>query len=114
MLNLRRGCLSLVIASMLLVGCSSQEFKDNQKKNDEIQQEIATRSTTIKNKKVDYITLPPVTQRTIVEKVDTAWLDTVVTVNVADMPLSIVIEEIMNGVGLPIWFSEEVDTIRRT
>lgn len=109
MLNLRRGCLSLVITSMLLVGCSSQEFKDNQKKNDEIQQEIATRSTTIKNKKVDYITLPPVTQRTIVEKVDTAWLDTVVTVNVADMPLSIVIEEIMNGVGLPIWFSEEVE-----
>jgi uncharacterized protein YcfL len=32
MLNLRCGCLSLVIASMLLVGCSSQEFKDNQKK----------------------------------------------------------------------------------
>ncbi|MGF1803890.1 hypothetical protein L4C31_01395 [Aliivibrio sifiae] len=102
---------SFIAAALLLTlsGCSSQEYKDNVTTNNSVKAEIATRSTVKHNAKVGYITLPPVTQHTMTEKVNTAWLDAPVTVNASDMPLSIVIEEIMNGVAIPIWFSEDVE-----
>lgn len=99
----------LLIVPLLLLGCSSQEYKDNLKKNNEIHQEISDYTTQAKRNKVGYITLPPASQSIITQDIDTAWLNDDITVNVSDMPLSIVIDEIMNGIHLPIWFSEEVE-----
>lgn len=99
----------LLLTSLLLLGCSSQEYKDNLKKNEEIHQEISDYTTQTKRNKVDYITLPPITQVTLKQSVDTRWLEDKITVNVVDMPLSVVIEEVMNDVAFPIWFSEDVE-----
>lgn len=92
----------------LLFGCASQEYTDNLEHNKKVHQQITDATTFNKKEKVEFISKPPTVVSPVSDKPNQVWLSDIVTVNVVDMPLSVVLEEIMAGVDVPIFFSEKV------
>lgn len=103
-----RKLLVSVIFGVILGGCASQEYLDNLEYNKNVHQQITDATTFTKQEKVEYISKPPTVVSPLEDKPNQTWLGDTVTVNVVDMPLSVVLEEIMAGVDVPIFFSEKV------
>ena len=99
-------CSSLVVA--ILSGCASQEFKDSVAFNDSVHKNITELSSPNQYKKVGFITKPPMVLSPIVESANTDWLKEPSGINAVDLPLSVVLESIMNDVNIPIHFSKDV------
>ena len=91
-----------------LMGCASQEYDDAMAENKLIQDKIAKHTTIAKPSKVTYIQKPPVFLAPIVEEYHHEWLKEPITVNLVARPLSLVLEEIMHGTDVPIYFGEGV------
>ncbi|MDC5711159.1 hypothetical protein [Vibrio europaeus] len=98
-----------VLIGLTLAGCASEQYENIVRENDEVQQQITDKTTYIKQDKVQFIEKPPLMLSTIEEKVDQKWLSEEVTISDTGRPLSIVLEEVMSGVDIPIYFSENVD-----
>ncbi|EHD1698867.1 hypothetical protein JR728_004528 [Vibrio vulnificus] len=92
----------------LLVGCASPEFNENLAHNEAVSTLINDRTQHIKPAKVTYIKKPPVHVEAVSESYDRDWLTETVTVNVSGRPLSVVLEEILYGTDVPIYFGENV------
>ena len=99
-------CGSLVVA--ILSGCASQEFKDTLAANEAVHQNITELSSQTLYKKVGIITKPPMTLNPIVESVNTDWLKKPSSVNAVELPFSVVLENLMSDVNIPIYFSKDV------
>ena len=99
-------CGSLVVA--ILSGCASQEFKDTLASNEAVHQNITDLSSQTLYKKVGIITKPPMTLNPIVESVNTDWLKKPSSVNAVELPFSVVLENLMSDVNIPIYFSKDV------
>ena len=102
-----------VLLCLLMLGCTSAEFQDNLSHNQAVSDTIAEHTQQAKRPKVSYIDKPPVTIQPMEESVNLAWLHERITVNVAERPLSVVLEEIMHGTGVPIYFGEMVKPNKR-
>ncbi|MFA0174600.1 type II secretion system protein GspD [Vibrio lentus] len=90
----------------LLVGCTSQAYDDNERYNAQVQQDIAEKTTHVTRDKVVRSQKPPQFFAPIEDEVQYPWLDEVVTASASELPLSVVLEEIMAGVDVPLYFSE--------
>ncbi len=102
----------LIISMLLtvaLVGCASQEYKDIKTYHESISQEITDKTTFEKPNKVTRIKKPPQRFTPIEAPIEMTWLDEPITVNARQMPFSVVLEEIMAGVDVPLFFAENVD-----
>ncbi|MFA0519608.1 hypothetical protein AB4501_21805 [Vibrio sp. 10N.222.55.E8] len=100
----------LLMGALVLAGCASQEYQDNIKANQAVHQTIADKSTFTPKAKVTRIRKPPQSFALLATpSQDNAWMKEVITVNVSGMPLSVVLEEIMTGVDIPLFFGEGVD-----
>ncbi|MGF1883918.1 hypothetical protein [Vibrio splendidus] len=99
----------LLMGALVLAGCASQEYKDNLKANQAVHQAIADKSTFTEKAKVTRIRKPPQSFARLTPPQGHEWMKEVITVNVNDMPLSVVLEEIMAGVDTPLFFGEGVD-----
>ena len=99
-------CGSLVVA--ILSGCASQDFKDTLAANEAVHQNITELSSQTLYKKVGIITKPPMTLNPIVESVNTDWLKKPSSVNAVELPFSVVLENLMSDVNIPIYFSKDV------
>lgn len=98
-----------VLLALTLGGCASQEYQDNLKANNDVQKEIAQKTKIALKSKVSRISKPPQSFSLLEAPSQTAWMKDVVTVNVSDMPVSVVLEEIMSGVEIPVFFGEKID-----
>ncbi|MEL7385242.1 MAG: hypothetical protein AAGJ90_14035 [Pseudomonadota bacterium] len=97
-----------MVFSTLLLGCASPQFEENLKENQAISDAIAKKTQHVKHSKVTYITKPPITVVPVTEVYNRDFLHDPVTVNVSGRPLSVVLEEIMFGTKVPIYFGEDV------
>ncbi|RJX65858.1 hypothetical protein DZ860_21095 [Vibrio sinensis] len=97
-----------VLISALMMGCASQEYQDALNTNDGVQDAISTHTDYQKQSKVTYIKKPPVVLQPVTEVYNRDWLKEQVTVNVSQRPLSLVLEEVMYGTDVPIYFGEGV------
>ncbi|MCU8269359.1 hypothetical protein M2G84_22625, partial [Vibrio vulnificus] len=96
------------LLSALLFGCASPEFNENVAYNEAISTQINEQTQYTKPAKVTYIKKPPVSLQPVTEVYHRDWLYDAVTVNVSGRPLSVVLEEIMYGTQVPIYFGEDV------
>ncbi|MGL6262138.1 type II secretion system protein GspD [Vibrio sp. WXL103] len=92
----------------VLLGCASQEYEDNLVANQEVSQTIADYTEAAHNPKVSYITKPPIEITPVRQAYDRAWMHETLTINAVNRPLAIVIEEVMDGTGVPIFFAEDI------
>ncbi|HAS4945371.1 TPA: hypothetical protein I7C74_003324 [Vibrio cholerae] len=102
---------NLLVSTLIgafLLGCASQEYNDNLEFNNKIHKQITDATTYTKKEKVEFISKPPTIVSPVTDKPNQSWMNDPVTVNVVDMPLSVVLEEIMAGIDVPIFFSEKV------
>lgn len=96
------------LALVMLFGCASQEFKDNLALNNAVHQSITDKTVIKPHSKVGFITKPPLVLTPIVEHANTEWLKKPSSINVVDLPLSLVLERVMSDVNVPIYFSKDV------
>lgn len=99
----------LLLGALVLAGCASQEYQDNIERNKAVQQEIADKSTFIEKAKVTRISKPPQSFALLTPPKGHEWMKETITVNVSEMPLSVVLEEIMAGVDTPVFFGEGIN-----
>ncbi|MGF1894068.1 hypothetical protein L4D18_21850 [Vibrio campbellii] len=97
-----------MVFSSLLLGCASPQFEENLKENQAISDAITKNTHHVKHSKVTYIKRPPITVMPVTEVYNRDFLHDPVTVNVSSRPLSVVLEEIMFGTQVPIYFGEDV------
>ncbi|MCG9625363.1 hypothetical protein L1D34_10960 [Vibrio mediterranei] len=97
-----------LLLGILLAGCASDNYQSNLATNEAVHEEISQLSTVPTVQKVTHINKPPIEISPIEEKLDQRYLDEQITVNVSDMPLSVVLEDMMAGTGVPVWLSEDV------
>lgn len=96
------------LISALMMGCASQEYQDALNTNNSVQDAISSHTDYQKPSKVTYIKKPPVVLQPVTEEYDREWLKEPITVNVSQRPLSLVLEEVMYGTDVPIYFGEGV------
>ncbi len=96
-----------------IAGCASPEYHNNHQTNQDVSDKIAKHTTYQPPSKVNYIDKPPTRISPIKEAYDNRWLSALVSVNVAERPLSVVLEEIMYGTEVPIYFGEGVKPNQR-
>ncbi|MDN3683260.1 hypothetical protein QWZ04_23445 [Vibrio tapetis subsp. quintayensis] len=106
----KRLSLLLIVA---IAGCSSPQYDEAVKHNDKVHQTITEKTTYIPPPKISRITKPPQVFSPVEPPSNTQWLKEKLTVNVSDMPLSVVMEEVMVGVKIPIYFGENADPNKR-
>lgn len=105
---MKRTQISLLIA-LLLQGCVSQSYVDNKADADKVQQRIdEIRPTGVLNN-VDSISRPPINTTPIDGANHIAWLNDVITVNVSHLPLSIVLDSIMQGTDVQTLFANDIN-----
>lgn len=100
---MKRPFILSLLLTLTLVGCASQEYDDIKAYNDTISQEIADKTTFEKPNKVTRIKKPPQRFTPIEAPIEMTWLDDPITVNARQMPFSVVLEEIMAGVDVPLF-----------
>ena len=93
----------------LLAGCTSPEYQANSRTNQSVSDTINKHTTYHPHKKVTYIKKPPTAVVPIKEEYDLRWLKEPVSVNVANQPLSVVLEEVLYQANVPIYFGEGVE-----
>lgn len=98
---------ALVCAAM--VGCASQEYHDGLKRNQAIADTIKSHTTYPAPSKVTYIKKPPMPITPVTEVFHQEWLKETISVNVAQRPLSVVLEELMYDTGVPVYFGEGIE-----
>ncbi|WP_234497875.1 type II secretion system protein GspD [Vibrio maritimus] len=106
---MKKTLIMSLLLTLTVVGCASQEYEDIKTYHESISQEITDKTTFEKPKKVTRIKKPPQRFSPIEAPIEMTWLDDPITVNARQMPFSVVLEEIMAGVDVPLFFAENVD-----
>lgn len=102
--------LTAVVLSLVLAGCASEEHKQNLALNDQVHKQISDYTNYVKPDKVQRFSKPPVEIVPISKTTDnTSWMNEKLTANYKSKPLSVVLDEIMYPLDVPIYFSENVD-----
>lgn len=97
-----------------LTGCVSQQYTDTKKTADNVHEQISRFTQSNRTSQVQSITRPPISTTPLVIKEEIPWLTAPVSINTSEMPLSMVISQILAGAevdGHPIkiWFDGDVD-----
>lgn len=109
-----KNIFTTIFVSLLLAGCASEQYKQNLEHNDKVHQQIGEYTNYIKPEKVQRFDKPPVEIVPISKtKSDTSWMNEKLTTNYKSKPLSLVLDEIMYPIDVPIYFSENVDPNKR-
>lgn len=106
--------LSITAALVLLAGCVSQNYKDTKADADSIHEQISAHSKVTHTSQVQSISRPPISTTPLVIQQDIPWLNEPVSISAVDMPLSLVISQVLNGAEyynrpVRIWFDGDVD-----
>nr|WP_099609479.1 hypothetical protein [Vibrio coralliilyticus] len=98
-----------VFLGLVMVGCASPEYEAIVAENQKIHQEITDKTTYKKPSKVQFIKKPPMKIAPVKKELEQEWLYETISVNTSGKQLSLVLEEIMSGVDIPIYFAEHVN-----
>ncbi len=107
-MTMKKALLFLLMTTPLF-GCVSQDYTDTQAETDAVHQTITRHTSQEALNKVSRISTPPVSIVPLVETVYVPWLQEEVSVSVVDLPLSLVVSQIMEGVTANVWFDGDVD-----
>jgi hypothetical protein len=102
-------CFAVIVA---LSGCVSQDYLDTKEDATAIQQKMneLTPSATMNN--VEIITRPPINTTPLVRENKIGWLNQDVQLQVNRLPLSLVLNEVLRGVPVNIWFDSDVNATK--
>ena len=102
-------CFAVIVA---LSGCVSQDYLDTKEDATAIQQKMneLTPSATMNN--VAIITRPPINTTPLVRENKIGWLNQDVQLQVNRLPLSLVLNEVLRGVPVNIWFDSDVNATK--
>lgn len=105
-----KSLITAICVSLLLAGCASEEHKENLALNEQIHKQIGDYTNYIKPDKVQRFDKPPVEIVPISKPTaDTSWMNERLSVAYREKPLSVVIDEVMMSIDVPIYFAENVD-----
>ncbi|TFZ62423.1 type II and III secretion system protein [Photobacterium damselae subsp. piscicida] len=105
---LRKTQVAILIGVTLLQGCVSQSYLDNKKQAEQLQQHMDEIRPTGVLANVESITRPPINTTPIEVGHSIAWLSDTVSVHVAGLPLSLVLDTVLKGVGAQVAFANDV------
>ena len=106
---MKKLALALMLVPVLLAGCASPEYETITKEHEEIRATIDKKTAAVTYSKVSHIKKPPRQVSLKVTEEGTQWLNSKVSVDIFERPLSSVLQEITDGVDVPIYFGENVD-----
>ncbi|WP_237158927.1 type II secretion system protein GspD [Shewanella khirikhana] len=101
-----------------LIGCVSQNYTDTKNAAHSVHDQISALSTITHNSQVQSISRPPISTTPLVIKKEIPWLNEPVSISAADVPLSLVMSQVMNGAThynkpIRIWFDGDVNPNKR-
>lgn len=106
---MKRTQISLFIA-LLLQGCVSQSYIDNKADADKVQQRIVQLTPSSSMDNVTVITRPPINITPLVRENPIKWLTQDVKLQVKQLPLSLVLNEVLRNTNVNIWFDSDVNS----
>lgn len=106
--------IGIAAALTSLIGCVSQNYTDTKNEADSVHERISTLSQVKHSSQVRSISRPPISTTPLVIKKDIPWLSEAVSISANDVPLSLVMSQVMNGAEhynkpVRIWFDGDVD-----
>lgn len=105
---MKKTILGLFVTSMLS-GCVSQGYIDATEQNKKVQELIAEKTAFTPSPKVKRISSPPVDNTSYQTVSNIPWLNKQVSISVSELPLSTVLNILMDGVGAGITFDSGVN-----
>ncbi|MGK4306596.1 hypothetical protein FJD32_024055 (plasmid) [Shewanella sp. LC6] len=110
--------IGIAAALTSLIGCVSQNYTDTKNEADSVHERISTLSQVKHSSQVRSISRPPISTTPLVIKKDIPWLSEAVSISANDVPLSLVMSQVMNGAEhynkpVRIWFDGDVDPNKR-
>lgn len=94
-----------------LTGCVSQDFIDSKADAESVQARMDALRPTGTLNNVNSISRPPVNANPIETKARIGWLEDTVQLNdVKGLPLSVVLNDMMDGVDAQVWYAEDVSS----
>lgn len=110
----------LIVTALVatLAGCVTQDFKDTKSAADNIHNQIGEHSQSQYTSQVSNIIRPPISTTPLAVEKNIPWLNDPVSINSVDMPLSMVISQVLAGAEyqnkpIKIWFDGDVDPNQR-
>ena len=108
----------VAIITAALTGCVSQNYTDTKNDADKVHQKINQHSQVAYSSQVQSISRPPISTVPLVVKQRIPWLEEPVSIKANDMPLSMVISQVLNGAkyqgkNIKVWFDGDVNPNKR-
>ncbi|WP_318419568.1 type II secretion system protein GspD [Photobacterium leiognathi] len=103
-------CMALMVS---LSGCVSQDYIDTKKEAVEVQNRITQLTPSSSMNNVAVITRPPINTTPLPRNTMQPWLNQTVQLQVKQLPLSLVLNEVLRGAGISVWFDSDVDATQR-
>lgn len=100
--------IGLLVGIALLQGCVSQSYVDNKAKANKTHQQIDAVTPTGSLTNVEQISRPPINTTPIKKEKTIHWLNNTVNINVASLPLSLVLDTVMKGTSTQIIYANDV------
>ncbi|MGI2002061.1 type II secretion system protein GspD [Shewanella frigidimarina] len=85
------------IAAFILSGCVSQNYTDTKNNAENIHKQIQTYTTPKNSSQIQIVNRPPISTIPLEIKKDIPWLSEQVSISAIDMPLSLVISQVLNN-----------------
>lgn len=98
-----------IIFLAILSGCVSQDYKDSKSQAQSIQKEIEAARSSALLENVSFIDRPPAITTPITKDILPGWLKTQSGVRSHNLPLSVVLSNLLKGTDVEIWFDQDVD-----
>lgn len=100
--------------STALAGCVSQNYTDTKADADKVHQKITNNIKKANTSQIQNISRPPISTAPLIVKQHIPWLDETVSIKANEMPLSMVISQVLNGAqyngnSINVWFDGDVN-----
>lgn len=110
--------IGIAAALTSLIGCVSQNYTDTKNEANSVHERISTLSNVKHNSQVQSISRPPISTTPLIIKKDIPWLTEPVSISANDVPLSLIMSQVMNGAEhynkpVRIWFDDDVNPNKR-
>ncbi|WP_419208213.1 type II secretion system protein GspD (plasmid) [Photobacterium leiognathi subsp. mandapamensis] len=103
-------CIALIVS---LSGCVSQDYIDTKKEAVDVQNLMTQLTPSSSMNNVAVITRPPIDTTPLPRNNMLPWLNQTVQLQVKQLPLSLVLNEVLRGSGISVWFDSDVDATQR-
>ena len=102
--------IAFLVGITLLQGCVSQSYLDNKKQAEQLQHHMDDiRPTGVNQLNVTNISRPPINTTPLNVENAIAWLNDVITVNVTHLPLSTVLDSVMQGTDVQTLLADDIN-----